>query len=411
MTAIARSPERYMPIRLKALITRHGLTQAALAAAVHQSDGATLSVGALSQLINWDVWPRLTPRAEIRAQISAFLRAGGIPEDEIATAFDHDPEDPAKRGRGPRPALAAARREKDAAHPDVEPLEPVMLSPEAKKHFRLFRNPFTDDVQSAEDVFLSPDVRYVREAMWTTARLGGFLAVVGESGAGKTVLRRDFLDRIAQSKEPIRVIFPRTFDKGRLTASAICTAIVDDLHPGQPMKASLEANARMVEKLLTESSRAGNTHCLVIEEAHDLNTSTLKYLKRFWELEDGFRKLLSIILIGQPELRQRLDERINWEAREVIRRCEIAELLPLDRHLEEYLALKLKRVGSEPAEVVDPSAYEAIRARLTRPRRGNPNEVTSMLYPLVVNNLVTRAMNLAASIGAPRLDRAVVEEV
>ena len=57
------------------------------------------------------------------------------------------------------------------------------LFPAAKKHFSLFRDPFADDVQSHEDVFVSPDIRYVREAMFQTAKHGGFMAVAGESGA------------------------------------------------------------------------------------------------------------------------------------------------------------------------------------------------------------------------------------
>ena len=68
---------------------------------------------------------------------------------------------------------------------------------------------------------------------------------------------------------------------------------------------------------------------LMIEEAHDLSIPTLKYLKRFWELEDGFKKLLAIVLIGQVEMKAKLDESQNWEAREVIRRIEVLELKPL----------------------------------------------------------------------------------
>ena len=74
------------------------------------------------------------------------------------------------------------------------------------------------------------------------------------------------------------------------------------------MRSSQEAKARQAQKMLAESSRAGNSHVLVIEEAHDLSIQTLKVLKRFWELEDGFKRLLAIILIGQPELKLRLDQ-------------------------------------------------------------------------------------------------------
>jgi type II secretory pathway predicted ATPase ExeA len=87
---------------------------------------------------------------------------------------------------------------------------------------------------------------------------------------------------------------------------------------------------------------------LVIEEAHDLTTMMFKHLKRFWEMEKGFTKLLGIILIGQPELKAKLDARINFEAREFINRCEVFELSPLGPDLEAYIEFKLKRVGVRP---------------------------------------------------------------
>ena len=64
------------------------------------------------------------------------------------------------------------------------------LTPAARKHFGLFRDPFADDLQTHEDVFLTDDVRYVRETLWHTARHGGFVAITGESGAGKSTLLR-----------------------------------------------------------------------------------------------------------------------------------------------------------------------------------------------------------------------------
>jgi type II secretory pathway predicted ATPase ExeA len=288
-------------------------------------------------------------------------------------------------------------------------MEVEMLSAAAKKHFQIFKDPFIDDVQKSEDVFLSTEQRYIREAMYTTAKHGGFLAIVGESGSGKTTLRRDLLDRIGRESLQIVPIQPRVIDKGRLTAGLICEAIIRDLSQQKPRQ-TLEGKARQVEEILIGSSRAGNAHVLLIEEAHDLTVQTLKYLKRFWELEDGFKKLLSIILVGQPELKGMLDERMNYEAREVIRRCEIAELLPLNGNLEEYLALKLNRIGKKLPEVFDKTAFDAIRTRLTVLRRGGAN-ADSMLYPLVVNNLVTKAMNLCAEIRADKINADVIKEI
>lgn len=205
------------------------------------------------------------------------------------------------------------------------------------------------------------------------------------------------------------MIQPQNFDKTTLTAAHICDAIVADMSLEAP-KLSLEAKARQVQRILAESSRAGTTHALMIEEAHDLNVSTLKYLKRFWEMEDGFRKLLGIILVGQPELGHKLDEQRNPGAREVIRRCEVAHLKPLNGNLEDYLRLKLKRIGSAPEALFEPDAYDAIRARLTQ-RDQRTGEVTSQLYPLVVQNLVVKCLNQAVELGLTKISAQLVGRV
>lgn len=385
----------YMPINLKGVLQRYGLEQKAWADAMVQANGQALSLSAATQIINWNTWPKKTPAYSLQQQTEAWLADQGVRPEELRELWAIDPDD---RFRNQHPAGAHIGQGHHAA-PDIDPIgETEMLTPAAKKAFALFRDPFQDDVQGADDVFLAADQRYIREAMYSTSKHGGFLAVVGESGAGKSVLRRDLIDRIARESAPISVIQPRMIDKKALNAGAIFEAIIDDLLPGAKLRRTLEGKSRQAEGLLRDSSRAGNTHVLLIEEAHDLTIQTMKVLKRFWEIEDGFKRLLAIILVGQPELKMKLDERHNFEAREVIRRCEIAELMPLDNHLEAYLALKLKRVGKAPDELLTPDAYDAMRTRLMR---RNGQSVLSMLYPLVVNNLVTKAMNHAAELGVP----------
>jgi type II secretory pathway predicted ATPase ExeA len=298
-------------------------------------------------------------------------------------------------------------------------LRKTTISPAARRHFGLFRDPFSDDVQSAEDVYATPDIRYVREALWQTARHGGFLAVVGESGSGKTTLRRDLNDRLAREGVSTIVIEPYVLGMedsdatGRtLKASAIADAIISAVAPLEPVRRTQDAKYRQLHRVLRDSRRAGHTHLLVIEEAHGLPIPTLKHLKRFWELEDGFKKLLGIALIGQPELRLKLSER-NHAVREVVQRCELVELLPLDAHLEGYLRHKFNRVGTDLGKVVAPGAIEALRDKLTfapRPQAGQRAETVSLLYPLAVANLLAAAMNLAAELGAPTVTADIVKE-
>jgi type II secretory pathway predicted ATPase ExeA len=403
--------EPHMPLKLKGILMDFGIEQRDYAAAITQTQGFVrgkpLSLTAAAALLTHNTWPAMTTKPAIIRQTGEFLRAHRVPENLIAEAFEFDPVD-SHRAQHPKGCHSG---QKSRPHPsDIEPIETEMLSQQAKTQFKLFRDPFVDDVQGPEDVFLSADQRYIREVLFATARHGGFVAVAGESGSGKTTLRRDMLDRINREGLPVVAIQPRSFDKTVLTASAICHAIIDDLRPGEKVKRSLEAQARQVEKMLIDSSRAGRSHVLVIEEAHDLNIQTLKYLKRFWEMEDGFKKLLGIILIGQPELKDKLDEQRHYEAREVIRRCEIAELLPLDGVLEDYLRLKLKRVGADYDAMFAPDAAEGMRARLTRHGK-TARESVSMVYPLTVNRLVVRGLNLCAQIGEPRVTAEIVKEL
>lgn len=394
----------YMPLKLKGVLQRHGLRQPEWAAAVKQSNGRPISNAAANLLINWSKWPKETSAESIKAQTQQWLRDHGASESELAEIWLIDEND---EYRANHPVGAHVKRLR-VVDSDIKPVEIEMLSPNAKRHFALFRDPFQDDVSGPEDVFLSPDQRYISEAMFQTAKHGGFIAVVGESGSGKSTLRKMLVERLRG--QPIRMIFPRSLDKTRLSTGNICQAIINDLSPGTTVRSSLEAQARQVEDILLSSSRADNNHVLVIEEAHDLNIQTIKYLKRFYEIEDGFRKLLSIILVGQPELKSKLDENRYPEAREVIRRIEIAELAPLSANLEEYLALKFKRAGKELDALFGKDAFDGIRGRLTKARPGS-REVLSQLYPLVVNNLVTKAMNRAAEIGLPVINADLIKEL
>ena len=298
-------------------------------------------------------------------------------------------------------------------------LRKATLTQAAKQHFGLRRDPFNDEIQSADDVYMTPDVRYVREAMFQTACHGGFVAVVGESGAGKSTLREDLTDRILRDGKQIVVIEPYVLamedndQKGKtLKAVHIAEAILEAVAPGSSPKRSPEARFAQIHRALTESAKAGNKHVLIIEEAHGLPLPTLKHLKRFFELKSGFERLLGIVLIGQTELAQKLSEN-NPIVREVVQRCEVVTLMPLtDGKLEGYLKHKFARAGADLAKVMDGSAIDAVAERLTvKSRTAKGTELNSLLYPLAVNNLVSAAMNQATELGFDVVDGDVVRGV
>jgi type II secretory pathway predicted ATPase ExeA len=282
-----------------------------------------------------------------------------------------------------------------------------MLQMKTFRKFALTRDPFSGDVVKPEDVYLTDDTRFVAEYLLQAAKAGGMVALIGESGSGKTTIRRYAVNRMTAEGGKVRVIASRCVDKTRLTIGTICDAIIAYCSTETPRR-TLEGKARQVERILTNSSRSGYSHVLMIEEAHDLSIQTLKYLKRFWEMEDGFKKLLSIILIGQIELKSKLDESRNWEAREVIRRLEVLELEPLGTgaDIEAYLDIKFGRLGKERRAVIDDSGCEALAAKLRRQTRNGV--IYSVAYPRLINNWCRRAMNEAAELGANMIDAEVV---
>ncbi|MGU7812063.1 AAA family ATPase [Burkholderia sp. AW49-1] len=404
-----------MMLVLKSVLQRASIKQAELA------EHLNLSQAAVAQIVNHGVWPRSLDDLDLRERILDYLENKGV-SDAGSGVFDEvqkvgDPTDVLADTTGH--PVSQPNSNTDLNQEESMLLRKQVLAPATRKHFGLFRDPFADDIQSHEDMFVSPDIRYVREAMFQTAKHGGLLAVVAESGGGKTTLMRDLEDRVMRESHPIIVIKPYVLamedndQKGKtLKATHIAEAIMAAVAPLEKVKSSPEARFAQLHKALKESHAAGYQHCLVIDEAHALPIATLKHLKRFFELEMGFKKLLSIILIGQPELKVKLSER-NQDVREVVQRCEMVELAPLDGpRLDEYLRFKFGRLDKPIGDVIDASGVDALRARLTMTStRRDRAETVSLLYPLAVGNLLTAAMNLAAGLGVPVVTADVIKGV
>jgi type II secretory pathway predicted ATPase ExeA len=381
-----------MMLLLKTILKEAEIPQSELAQALGVS-GATVA-----QIVNHDQWPKRPPVAEIKRQIIEFLQERGIePQEERCFA-------PAATGNEALP------EEHTMTPKEIDMLlRKQSLTQHARRQFGLVRDPF-DEVRSGDEVFMTPDSRYVREALRSTARHGGFMAVVGESGAGKSTLRRDLIDWTTKSSTPIVVIEPYVLgmedndNKGKtLKSGHIAEAILAAVAPRESVRQSPEARFRQVHEALRESHRAGNRHVLVIEEAHGLPIPTLKHLKRFFELEDGFSKLLGIVLIGQTELAQKLDER-NPNVREVVQRCEVVTLNPLGAELEGYLRHRFSLADKAMTDVIDVQGIEALRSKLT-------GREHSVLYPLAVHNVMTAALNLAADLGMSLVTADLIREV
>jgi type II secretory pathway predicted ATPase ExeA len=270
-------------------------------------------------------------------------------------------------------------------------IEMILVS--TMKHFKLFKNPFLNDVTSRKDIYLSAEHRFLKEMMLDAAKYGGFVAVVGGVGSGKSIMRKAVAEQLMS--DGIKVVFPLIIDKSRVSPSSLIDAIIMDISDEVP-KRSLEQKTRQAVRLLKARSENSMRQVLMIEEAHTIDKRAFKALKQIYELEAGFEKLVGIILIGQPELLKKLDEVGNADIREVIRRITTAEIEGLGKDVQPYLELKFTRVGKKVTEVFDNDVYEAINKRLERVRG---RKTMNRSFPLSVNNLVSRGMNMAAQMG------------
>ena len=370
--------------------------------------GVNLSAAAMGRIVNRGEWPRRRAVLPLREKIIEFLALQGAEKSAVEAALNGSGQ-PHTNAATPRPQ---ATNQEAEVHDML--LRKTPLLPPARRAFGLARDPF-GDLSSAEDMYLSPDIRYIREAMYHTARHDGFLAVVGESGAGKSTLRRDLIARLAAEGAPVVPVLPYVLGmedndtKGKtLKSGHIAEAILAAVAPLVSPRQSPEARFRQLHQILRDSHHSGYRHCLIIEEAHCLPIPTLKHLKRLRELEHGFTSLISIILIGQTELKTKLSER-NAEVREVVQRIEIAELEPVPvARLGEFLAFRLARAEIPLDRIIDQDGIAALAERLMFKGREGTH---SLLYPLAIGNLMVAALNLAAELGEPVITADVIRGV
>lgn len=307
------------------------------------------------------------------------------------------------------------RRRVEIDNPAVQPGQPdaietphkeaEMINPKAMQFFKLFRDPFKNEINDNRDIYLSQDHIFLREMMLDTAKNTGFTAVTGEVGSGKSVMRKAIVQDL--NAQDIRVIFPIIVDKNRITPASLIDAIIMDISEENP-KRSLEAKTRQALRLLRNRAASDMKQVLIVEEAHLLTVTAMKALKQIYELEDGFKKLIGIILIGQPELRFLLDETRHPELREVSRRVTVAEITGLGNDLADYLEHKFKRIKRSVKEIFEDDAIAAISERL---QTGISKRTTSKAYPLSINNAATRAMNQAVEYGEAKITAELINSI
>ena len=168
-------------------------------------------------------------------------------------------------------------------------------------HFGLHDLPFS----------IAPDPRYLymserhREALahllYGLKSNGAFILLTGDVGTGKTTVSRCLLEQIPAKTRLALVLNPM------MSAIELLQAICDELHISRPvLSSSIKVHVDLINNDLIAAHARGEDTVVLIDEAQNLAADVLEQLRMLTNLETAERKLLQIILLGQPELRDHL---------------------------------------------------------------------------------------------------------
>lgn len=166
----------------------------------------------------------------------------------------------------------------------------------------------------------------------------GFLEITGEIGTGKTTLCKALLNSLDEHTKTAFIL------NSNLSAIQLLQAIVEDLGIKLKNKNKLTM-LNELNRFLLEQLRQDNNTVLIIDEAQNLKADLLEQIRLLSNLETEKEKLLQIILVGQPELREKLASKdlVQLRQRIAIR----YHILPLDRdEVNGYITHRLKIAGS-----------------------------------------------------------------
>jgi len=238
---------------------------------------------------------------------------------------------------------------------------------------------------------ITPDPRYLylseRHAealahlLYGINEAGGFVQLTGEVGTGKTTIVRSLLAQTPKNAEIALILNPR------MTAPEFLLTICEELGIGVQDSApgSLKDLVDILSYYLLRAHAAGKRVVLVVDEAQNLSPDVLEQVRLLTNLETNTQKLLQIILIGQPELRELLSRN---ELRQLAQRITGRyHLNPLSRDETTAYVRHRLRVAGATTDIFAAAALNEV-FRLSRG------------VPRVINVICDRAL-----LGAYSLDR------
>ncbi|MBB4845849.1 general secretion pathway protein A [Paucibacter oligotrophus] len=228
---------------------------------------------------------------------------------------------------------------------------------------------------------------------------GGFVLLTGEIGAGKTTVCRCFLQQIPKHCNVAYIFNPK------LSVPELLQTVCEEFHiPMPPLPAigtglkgepALKPFVDAINEFLLRTHAVGQNNVLIIDEAQNLSAEVLEQLRLLTNLETSERKLLQIVLIGQPELRQMLAApELEQLAQRVIARFHLQALS--EAETAQYISHRLGVAGLERSLPFE----RGVLRRIHQLSRGVPRRI---------NLLCDRALLGAYAQGRSRVDRKTLQ--
>jgi general secretion pathway protein A len=259
-----------------------------------------------------------------------------------------------------------------------------------EKYFGFYDLPFR--VTPQPQFFYSNSI--YREAL-ATLRYGiearkGFIVITGEVGTGKTTLLKIFM-RNAESFVHTAFVF-----NPKVEFTGLLRFILKDLGitPSANDKHGLleQLNDYLIQKL-----QDGQTVALLLDEAQQLSDGVLEELRLLSNLETENEKLVQIVLMGQPELGQRLNRpELRQLKQRIALHCRLAPLKSFE--IRHYIDLRLKTVGYDDNELFETKAIERI-------------SFYSGGIPRLINVICDNALLIAYGASKRKVSAEIIEEV